>query len=310
MKKKTLLTLGTLVSLVPAVSVISCSTTWTKWTKNKDAMETHTVFKRDHLPAFMWKVRQSTELMRAWNGISKTLDMSKVYNQYELLDILSMILKLKTSESIDMYWNKYADFKTFMSNVQKVQEFHIGSKTYTWDVDQIINDVIDGIDNYDPTDTRQQDPDTHQYPVDYKGKEFDVEKNGLDSKTNQPKDFNEVALHGTSLITNPLVSSLLSFDGAFALSMSKLVNLPQKSFVAVGSLLTKMNELIDWTWEALTSDDATKTEEENKSESSFIKGWDFTASPINGKSKAVNLPDKNPYTSFLKGMLLIESFKN
>lgn len=304
MNKKVLLTLGTLSTLVPAISAVSCSTTWTRWSADKNAVETKTVFKREYAPHSAWRARQDVEIMKAFDVSTGRLDVNKINNQYELLVLITKLLKLKTGESIDAYWNQYPKMKTFLSNITKVVHVHIGSKKIDWDVTSIITKAIAGIDDYKVGDARK----------------YDVEKNGLD-RNGQPKDFQEVALAGQSMTSIPLVASLLRYDSTFALGMSKLVNLPVKTYEAIQEFLMQINSFMDDIWNAIVPEKP-KTEQEaindktpqeiwNK-DHSVIKEWDFTVSATNGKYNAIDVKELNhekPYTTFLKGNLLIKAFK-
>lgn len=74
-------------------------------------------------------------------------------------------------------------------------------------------------------------------------KAFNVEASGL--KGNTPVDFGPVAKVGAPLTSNPTVSELMKFDIGFALALSKLVNLPLKTFTEFTNLLTQIDNSLN-----------------------------------------------------------------
>lgn len=282
---KKLFTIGSLLSAIPVVAVVSCSTTWTKWEEDKNAKQTMTKFKREFAAQVLWKVRPDVELNAAWDAGTKTLDVTKLNNQFELIQSMINILDIKSPDKIDSYWNDMDRLKTYLNKINKKLDFKIkdenGEHLVHWDITDVINNAVKGIDDWVTGGNLASE------------KAYDVEKNGL--VNGQPKDMTEVALVGGSLITNGVVQALMGYDTNFAMDLSKLVNLPKATFDNFKHLMTAINKLFNDIWSQIKS-------------STWVQGLDFNLG-TNGKIDTYKNGTPNKQLTLLKGMFIIKSLK-
>ena len=284
MNKKVLI-LGTISTTLPMAAVVSCSTTWSKW-EPIDAKATTTKIKSLYGPERLWKVRAQTELDKAYDSVTKTIDITKLNNQYELIQTIVNILHLKSTDRIDSYWNKTTNMKTFLNQLTKTIDFKIKeNSTVTnihWDATAAINKAVSGIDNWVTGGSLAT------------GKAYDVEKNGLDS-LGTPVDATQIAFVGGVLLGIPTVSSLLKYDSSFAMALSKLVNLPQETFEGFSTLMRVIDKMISDLWIPI-------------SHSQWFKGLDFTLGQT-GKVDTYSVPTNTDKLKLIKGMFIIKALK-
>lgn len=285
--KNYLIGLGTIVSTsIPICTTISCTTTWTHWTP-MPSEETRTIFHRTKAPQIKWKVRQEATLMNAWNSSTSTLDLNMVNNQFELISILTKILSISTSNRIDSYWNDYNSMKTFLNQIKRRINFKIQYEgvvqNIAWNVGTIIDNAVSAIDSYVPRIDRNPGP-TLLHDI---NRAWDIEGANLPpsslkglSPDGTPKDFMNVARIGAPMTSIPIVQGLLNLDGSFALSLSKLVNLPKETFEQFKNLLSSMDTFLNNVWIAIKK-------------TSYIsdKGIDFRISS-NGTLNSYNIESK------------------
>ena len=184
MNKKVLI-LGTISTVMPLATVVSCSTTWSKWVPN-NAKATTTKIKSLHGPERLWKVRSQAILDDAYDSLTNTLDITKINNQYELINSIVNILKLKSADRIDSYWNDTPKMKTYLNQLTKTIDFKIKENSHEtaihWDATTAITKSVNGIDSWT----------TAGKPA--SSKAYDVEHNGL--KDGVPIDAPQIALVG------------------------------------------------------------------------------------------------------------------
>ena len=189
-------------------------------------------------------VRDEAIIMEAWDPTTNVLDLEKINNHFEFFTIIGNIIKINSSKSIDEYWNKdsWPEFKTYLSSIVSSNTFKFKFKGQVsteipYDFASSLKRIINGFDNYKE---QRDSPNEHD-----QNRGFDVELEGLNSNL-QPIEFNEVATIGGPLLDNLSVRALVSYDSNFALSLSKLVNIPKDSFEGFKDLMFFINKFFNF----------------------------------------------------------------
>lgn len=289
MKKIKNIVIGSVVMALPLVTTMSCSTTWTRWGVD-DVEDTSYTYNPKTAPVILWQVRDIDEIKAsAWNSSTNEINLDNVRNQYELMDLLTSILGLGSDVPIDQYWDDFDGMKTYLEGITKTLpffkiKFGNASKPLIWNVETTIDNAIKGIDDYN----LNPDP---------SAKAYDVELNGL-NPDGQPNDFDQVATVGMSLTNIPVVSNLLAEDNAFAMAMSKLVNLPQQTFDSFKELLNSIDDL-------LTSILSSK----QFNDWAAAKKLDFTVSASTGRTGVYAIDYAYERDDHFKGLFMLRALK-
>lgn len=292
--KKIFLPVLAFTATIPVVAAVSCTTSWTKWSPDSPETPVKPVYTPQPMAENFWKIRDASELMLAWDESTSTLDLEKVNNQYELVSILGNILNFSTDFPMDMLYNKYAEMKVYLSGlVKSIPHFKVKYKNdisveIPWnDITTLINEAIAGIDEY------LANPDPSLLKLDLNGQDSEGHDKIVD---NQPVDVGGVYTAGKSFMEIQMVSSLLDIDPIFAMEMSKMVNLPAKTFDKFSELLIKIDEFLQQIFESAIT-------QKWVSES----GLSFSVSPNNGlknPSWSASTVDTQGKIEITKGMFL------
>lgn len=228
MRKKIMTLIASLTIITTSLHSISCSTTWINW-KRGDDVETDFEFKRDDkiISDWQYKKRGNDILMQAYDYASKTLDLDKLNNHYELITVLGTISQLKSKNPIDSFWqqaswegNLYSvnDYKNGYFDLIKSQlSFSLKNdkQLINYDLSSSLSEIINGFHEFKNDGVKAYDLEQDDSQVDSDGK---------------VQDIVNVARVGLKMTAIDIVKSLTSYNSYFALRLSKLVNFPKKSF--------------------------------------------------------------------------------
>lgn len=259
MKKKInkkILTLGSCISIIaPITGVISCSTSWAKWHKNENQIITKYKFQHKTVDPIKFSIRAKAQIMQAYDVATSTIDLNKLNNFFELIQLIGYSSKIKTSQNIDEWYDKanWNHLKDYINNIQKQISYHFKytnskgvetiSNTSIVDLTQEITNIIQGFNSYTPNIAPATNLDGTANPLSGKdlSKAYDVEWHGVSG--GQPRDLGQVAIIGAPLLSIPSVSAIKDMDSSYALKLSKLVNIPKYSFDQFILFLTKLDTL-------------------------------------------------------------------
>lgn len=245
MKKKIIILGSCLLTLSPLVA-ISCSTSWQKWevkdNQNSDPIDPKLIRSSDapkasfkdnapkvekisvSLDASLRTTRDNTTVLKdAYDVNTKTIDLEKINNQFELNNILIESLQLRPSKNIEEYY-RFAEFSNFISyfdqivpNETFILKYKNEIKKITWDISAVKaalkTAMTAGIAN------RNNDPAVH------------VEDRNYFVNGNWVGGVGDVVSAGVDMLKKDVVQGILSIDFDYATNkLALLTNFPSPAF--------------------------------------------------------------------------------
>lgn len=245
MKKKILFLSSTLLTFSPLIA-ISCSTSWQKWevndNQNSDPINPKLIRTSDapkasfkdnapkvekisvSLDAPLRTTRKNDVITKdAYDVNTKTIDLEKINNQFELNNLLIDLLNLRPPKNIEEYYQfaEFANFNTYFDQIIPTETFVLKYKTetkqITWDISTIKVDLkkamTTGIANNNATPA------------------VNVEKRNLFVNGNWVGGVSDVISAGADMLNKDVVQGILSIDFDYATNkLALLTNFPKPAF--------------------------------------------------------------------------------